>query len=269
LVAARRLIPGERMLPSFLIIGAQRAGTTSVHSYLLQHPAVLPALAKEIRYFDVHYSTRSFGWYRAHFPRAASARKRGGRAVTGEASPDYLDQPAAPRRVHDRLPEAQLIAVLRDPVSRAYSQYQHSVDLGFETLSFEDALQAEPERLAGAEAGLAMNDPRAMRTLQNFNYMDRGIYHKHLARWLEHFPRHQLVVIETERLEDDVPGTMRWLFEVLQLEPFDVGRLARLNVRHYPPIPPKAEQGLREFYGPHNQTLAELLGLEFTWAGAR
>jgi hypothetical protein len=266
LVAGRRLVPGKRMLPGFLIIGAQRAGTTSLFSYLLQHPNVLPALAKEIGYFDVHYLNRSFSWYLAHFPRGKAWAGQRSRSITGEATPDYLYDPAVPERVHGKLPDVRLIVLLRDPVARAYSQYQHSVDLGFEHLPFEKAIREEPARLQGTELGVATNHARALLAHRHFSYLDRGIYHRHLSKWLEYFPRSQIMVVETERLAEDVHGIMREVFATLDLEPVDVGPMARLNVRHYSPIPPSLEERLREFYRPHNEKLRELLGQAFRWA---
>src|SRR5439155_3447898 len=142
-----------RMLPDYLIIGAQRAGTTSLYLYLTQHPCVAPVvIGKGVHYFDVDFA-KGPGWYRGHFPVAARRYlSRVGRdrpLITGEGSPYYLFHPLVPERVAALLPEARLIALLRDPVERAYSHYQHFVERGIETLTFEQALEAEPERLKG------------------------------------------------------------------------------------------------------------------------
>ena len=251
------------MMPSFLIIGAQRAGTTSLYSYLLQHPQVLSALAKEIGYFSLHYRTRSFAWYRAHFPLVRRGRRLGQRLITGEASPAYLSHTPAAERAWGRFPGVKLIALLRDPVARAYSHYHHAIEYGYETLSFEDALRAEPERLQAAEHALP-DDQEAIRYTR-LTYLDRGVYHKHLQRWLNYFPRSNLLVLETERLYEDLPGTMSELFRFLGLEMFDIGRPPRMNVLRYPAIPLDVEGRLREFYRPHNRALSELLGQTFSW----
>ena len=261
LVRLRMLVPGARMLPSFLIIGAQRAGTTSLYSYLLQHPNVLPALAKEVGYFDSHYLTRPFKWYEAHFAHIQDGSAR--RPITGEASPHYMYRPEVPGRVLSRLPEVKLIVLLRDPVARAYSHYRLAVEFGIEKLSFEDALRAEPERLGGAIRGRRWSGGT---TIQRLGYVERGIYHEHLSRWLSWFPRNSLLAVETERLNEDVPRTTQEVFDYLELEPFDVGRVARLNVLPPSSIPANVEEELREFYRPHNQRLCELLGQSFRWA---
>ncbi|HEX9782521.1 MAG TPA: hypothetical protein VGA56_07280, partial [Opitutaceae bacterium] len=104
-------------MPDFIILGAQKAGTTSLYAYLLEHPQVLPARKKEVHYFDLRYE-RGERWYRSHFPsqRAMQARGRslGNRVITGEATPYYLFYPRAPERVASVVPNAKFIVLLRD-----------------------------------------------------------------------------------------------------------------------------------------------------------
>src|SRR6266480_7948081 len=131
-----------RPLPDFLILGAQKAGTTALYAYLRQHPEITGPSWKEVSFFDRHYA-RGEAWYRGNFPNSLRARGK----LVGEASPSYLFHPLAPERVAGLVPEAKLIALVRNPVDRAYSHYQHEVALGREPLSFEDAVAAEYERL--------------------------------------------------------------------------------------------------------------------------
>ena len=112
-----------RLLPDFLILGAQRCGTTSLYNYLAQHPSVGPlVLEKGAHYFSTNYD-KSLAWYRSHFPmkwRAAAERRHGRPFVTGEGSPYYLFHPLAAQRVAKTLPHVKLLVMLRDPVERAY-----------------------------------------------------------------------------------------------------------------------------------------------------
>jgi hypothetical protein len=114
-----------RLKPTFLVIGAQKSGTTSLHAYLADHPAILCATPKEVHYFDQAYH-RGDRWYLAHLPlagRGIAARARAGVApAVGEVTPAYLFTPLVPQRAHAFDPRLKLIAVLRDPVTRAYSQ---------------------------------------------------------------------------------------------------------------------------------------------------
>src|SRR5215470_750369 len=132
--AARRATASARALPDFLIIGAQKAGTTSLYAYLTAHRDVRPAGRKEVHYFDLGFTAGAElgeGWYRSMFPlraRLALDGRRTGRPVrTGEASPYYLFHPAAPQRAAALVPEARLLVLVRDPVERAWSHYRHEV----------------------------------------------------------------------------------------------------------------------------------------------
>jgi hypothetical protein len=111
----RAVLPGPvGALPDFLIIGGQRCGTTSLHHYLAAHPAVRPATGKELQFFSIHHG-RGERWYRAHFPPPSPGTH------SFEASPYYLFHPSVPARVAATLPAGRFIALLRDPVVRAYS----------------------------------------------------------------------------------------------------------------------------------------------------
>ena len=139
-----------RLMPNFILIGGQRCGSTSLMKALAAHPWIVPALGKEVRFFDTHFS-RGVAWYRVHFPcrayRQICELVRGHTFLTGEATVSYIYHPDVPSRVQSTVPGVKLIAILRDPVDRAYSHYRHSVRHGFEDLSLRDALQAEAERL--------------------------------------------------------------------------------------------------------------------------
>ena len=144
--AMHRLSYPWRKLPDFLIVGVMKGGTTSLFRYLVRHPQVLPPFRKEIKYFDCNYINGQ-NWYQAHFP--LKKKFVGGSKLTGEATPYYIFHPQAPMRIAEALPEAKIIILLRNPIDRAYSHYQHMVRVGREPLSFEEAIAAEPERLAG------------------------------------------------------------------------------------------------------------------------
>ena len=159
-VNAGRLTHQARMLPGFLIVGAQRCGTTSMYRTLSQHPAILKAvLHKGVHYFDTRYD-HGLAWYQGHFPlraRAAAARRAtGDTPLTFESSPYYLFHPLAGQRIAADLPGVKLLVLVRDPVERAYSA--HELARGFETEPFERALDLEDQRLAG-QAEKIIADP--------------------------------------------------------------------------------------------------------------
>ena len=140
-----RLASGHmRSLPDFIMIGGMKCGTTSLFQYLQQHPGVSRVYVEEVHFFDLHYG-RGLNWYRAHFP----VKGKGEATICGDDSPYYIFHPLVPARVREDVPGAKLIALLRNPVDRAYSHYHHELRRGREDLSFEKALDREEERLEG------------------------------------------------------------------------------------------------------------------------
>jgi len=135
---------GNRILPSFIIIGSTRSGTTSLYEYLENHPSVLPPVKKETGFFNYAYHNNS-NWYRLYFPTIDEKEKaentRSNSVITGEATPSYLIDPRVPKRIMSLLPKVKLIVLLRNPIDRAISHYHLNVLLGIEKLSFDRAIK--------------------------------------------------------------------------------------------------------------------------------
>ena len=154
--AARRLHAlrrGERELPRYFIVGAKRAGTTSLDEYIVDHPLVLRGLVeKGCRYYDVNYH-RGPAWFRGHLPAERRPRPPGGQARgpadrSGSPAPTTASTPRRRRASPPTCPTPGILMVLRDPVQRAWSHYRYEITRGFETLDPVAALEAEAERLA-------------------------------------------------------------------------------------------------------------------------
>jgi len=177
---ARRNPGRGRLLPDFLIIGAAKSGTTTLHGWLSEHPFVMPAAEKEIHFFDYEYD-RGVDWYRSHFPTKAAAdafaKEHGRPFLTGEASPSYISHQWAPARVAKTLPHVRLIVILRNPVDRAYSQFQMSRREGEEPFeSFADALAAEESRLRPEHERMRADPRYKSWAIGCWSYMFRSNY---------------------------------------------------------------------------------------------
>jgi hypothetical protein len=256
-----------RPLPDFLVIGAQKAGTTALYAYLLKHPAIVGPSWKEVSYFDRHYA-RGEAWYRGNFPtrlRHAAARRRAGtEPVAGEASPSYVFHPSAPERVAKVVPRARLIALVRNPVDRALSHYHHEVALGREPLSFEDALAQEEERMRGELE--RMRDPRYFsRAWWNYTYASRGLYADQLERWLAVFPGEQLLVVPSEDLLDRPAETYARVLEFLGAPPHELDAYPRIFTREYSSMDAETRASLAERFAEPNARLYALLGRDLGW----
>ena len=120
----------KRILPSFIIVGAARSGTTSLYEYLENHPSVLPPVKKETGFFNYAYNNNS-NWYKMYFPTIAEKQKaeniQKNSIITGEATPSYLIDPRVPKRISSLLPKIKLIILLRNPIDRAISHYNLNV----------------------------------------------------------------------------------------------------------------------------------------------
>lgn len=262
--AWRLLSSPLRVLPDFLIIGAKKCGTTSLYSYLIAHPEVDTAFRKEVHYFDGQERLGPL-WYRSFFPtvlRRELGRLGTGRPRrTGEATPDYLYRADAPAGIRALVPRVRLIALLRNPVDRAYSFYNHNLRSGLEQLPFEEAIAREPERLAAElEAGTAFGFAR-----NNFSYLERGRYRDQLVAWFEHFERDQLLLLSTEELDRDPAETLRRTLAFLDLPEAAPPTFRRMNAAPYPAMSPSTRAELLERMRPDNERLYELVGRGFGW----
>jgi sulfotransferase family protein len=160
------------MLPTFLLIGAMKAGTTTLYSYLARHPDVFMTTLKEPNFFNDHWH-RGVGWYERLFAPAGGALARGEASVRYTSFPD---DPECPGRIASVVPEVRLLFLVREPLHRIRSHYLHEVAALRERRPLERALRENPI------------------------YLDRSRYAMQLERYLEHFPRERLLVVRAEDL---------------------------------------------------------------------
>lgn len=270
--------------PNFLIIGSQKAGTTSIYHILRQHPQIFMPERKEVNYFflDAEYE-RGYDAYLAHFTPAPPDT-----VALGEASPGYICHPLAPRRIHQRLPDIRLVLTVRNPIDRAYSQYWDNRRSLSEHRTFDQVIATALE--ADYHPG-------------RLGYFSRGTYIQYIQRYLEFFPREKLLVLPFDDLRQDPAGFYRRLFAFLGVDPgFNTAgmdrsynpaaiwnnplyqwflhhpgatrilpaRLRRLTFWgkqtrwRYPDMSAHARQTLVDFFRPWNARLADFLGRDLS-----
>ncbi|HYT37873.1 MAG TPA: sulfotransferase [Acidimicrobiia bacterium] len=266
-------VPTSRLrpLPEFLIIGAQRTGTTSLYKYLSEHPQFRSATLKTkgVHFFDTRYE-KGMAWYRAHFPtsayRAAFRVRHGADLVTGEASPYYLFHPHVPFRLAQHLPDVKLIAMLRDPIERTYSQWQHELSRGFEHLDrFEDALDAEPGRLAGEVEKMNADPDYKSFSHQHHSYMARSRYADQIDVYRSLFPASQMHFVRAEDFFADPGVEYAKVLEFLGLPAHSLGDYKKHNGYKRTPMDPATRRRLEQHFADSNARLEKLLGSHFTW----
>jgi hypothetical protein len=269
LVVAGKPARRARMLPGFLIVGAERCGTTSMYHVLRQHPAVFgTALRKqEVHYFDVAYG-RGLSWYQAQFPLAVTARlaarATGAAPVAFEASPYYMFHPLAPGRIHGDLPGVRLLVLLRDPVERAYSAHANHVGHGLETEPFGRALELEDSRLDGEAERIVADPAYNSFSHRHHSYRIRGHYVDQLEHLERVFGRERMLVIDSDDFFADPGPAYDQVLRFLGL-PAYTPAFTPQNARPRAPMPESLRAALEEHYRPYDERLAAWLGRVPSW----
>lgn len=262
---------GWRVAPTFLVVGTQRGGTTSLHRALSAHPAVLPPVAhKGVHFFDVAYP-RGRDWYLAHFPlrrtaARAAARAGAGRAEVFESSPYYMFHPAGPRRIADTLPGVRAIVVLRDPAVRAHSQFAHERARGFEPAeTFEEALALEPERTAGEEERLLADPGYVSHAHQHLAYVARSTYGPQLDRLAACLGGDRLLVLDHQDLVDAPDDVVARVQDFLGLVPHPAVSLGHHNARSRGELDRATRALVEDRLGDSDRIVARHLGVTPSW----
>jgi len=256
----------SRALPDFIIIGAQKAGTTSLYAYLCQHPQILSPASKEIHFFDGDRSPgednfeKGESWYRSHFPRKSTL---GIDKKTFEATPFYLFNPLVPKRIFKLIPKVKLIVLLRNPTERALSHYFLEKRNNRESLPVLDALMAEDNRL---ESVIKKKEYRN-KAFRYHTYKSRGLYKNQIERYLNYFSRKQILIIDSEKLSSDTNNTLKQIFGFLDVDTkFVVNDLTKYNIAsNKTQVDPEVYEYLNNYFHPHNEELYKLIGEDFGW----
>jgi hypothetical protein len=253
-------------LPNFIIIGAQKAGTMSLYAYLRQHPNVLACAYQEVNYFDFNFN-KGTDWYRRQFLDPANFERieDGRKFVVGEATPYYLFHPLVAKRIWETVPTAHLIVLLRNPVTRAYSQYQHNLRKGRETLEFRDALERERKLIEGELSQLRSDPTYRSEFHHSFAYATRSCYASQIEEYLKYFDRSQLLVLKSEDLFAEPAVPYCETLEFLGLRYVGLKDKRPLNTGGYNHKMIPCYEELREFFAPHNARLSKLLDMDFGW----
>ena len=246
-----------------------KAGTTALYSYLARHPLVIPAALKEVHFFDLNFH-RGASWYQRHFPLQHQTEDRANHwrhpLITGEATPYYLFHPRAPARVAQLLPKVKIIVLLRDPVSRAYSHYQHEVRNGREPLTFEEAIMREPDRLVGEHERLLRDDHYVSFNHRHFSFAARGRYLEQLVPWFEHFSRDQILVVASEQMSSAPHVVFQRVLHFLEIPDWNPETFTRTYEARYEPMHRDVEDLLQRSFTEPNQHLFDYLQMNFSWS---
>lgn len=257
--------------PELLIVGAKRGGTTSLWQYLAEHPGMLaqfPTPNSKGTYFLSEEWQRGERWWRSHFvdarTRSRAEARLGYPPVTGESSPYDLYHPLAPGRAARAAPDALVVAVLRNPVDRAYSHWKER-SRHTETLSFADALAVEAERTAGEEAAIVADPAYASFPHRHQSYVDQGRYGPMLRRWFDQFGRNKMIVVTAESFYADPQATVDRVTDRLGLPRHTVADVTPRNDAPSDPMADDLRARLTAELSDDILAVEDLLGIDTGW----
>lgn len=198
-------------LPNFLCVGAQKAGTTTLHDILNQDPQIFLPEIKETKFFQLNSKyERGIEYYRQEFFRDVKDAQ-----TVGEIDPDYMYFDYAPKRIYETLgKDVKLIFILRNPIKRALSHYQMSVRRGFEDLSFEDAIKVEKDRISIDDS----QDKFYKSKTHNASYIDRGYYSRQIKEFLKYFPKENMLFLIFEDFIKNKEENINDVYKFLNLD---------------------------------------------------
>jgi hypothetical protein len=259
----RQINSKRRMDPSFFIVGAQKAGTTSLYKYLVQHPLIVPSLTKEIHYFDLNYH-KPLSWYKAFFP----LTRNNTQFITGEATPYYMFHPYAIKRIAKIYPNSKIIILLRDPVSRAISHYYHEVRKGREVLDIKMAFREEQARLLNDMNKFSESSIFDCFNHQVYSYRERGVYINQIREIKKHFNDKNITIIESNEFFNNTEEVVKGVLDFLNVDSdfkIKTDKIFNVGVHKKDPNENAIRLELIEYYKRYNAELYRLIGREFKW----
>ena len=253
-----------RIFPDFLIIGAVRSGTTSLYYDICEHKCVLPAAYDEIGFFDSNFEL-GFHWYKSMFPTKFEKNKitkNNHICITGEDTPFYFWSKNARIRIKEKFPKIKLIVLLRNPVDRAYSNYNLGVRGGSEHLSFEESIKKEIFLL---EQNNDIQSDGIEKYTRPRSYISKGLYYNQIKKWFELFSKEQILVINTENLLENPEQTLEKVFKFLELSNEKIKNIQNRKRVNYQPMNANTRKYLIDFFKPHNEKLYRIIEKRFEW----
>jgi hypothetical protein len=251
---------GNLKRPDFIIIGAQKCGTSTLFRNLGKHPDISLPRRKELHFFDENFS-QGLEWYLRFFNKQGHGMPQ----CTGEASPYYFFHPLAPERIFRTFPAIRLILLLRNPVNRSYSQYHHMKRKGRVSLLFEHCIRLEEHILENRKNPFYKEENHSDLMYRRFSFLARSRYAEQLSRWLTLFPHEQLLIVRSEDYFAEPERILAEVFRFLEMPSVKITIAKNHEGSSYPPLKPETRVWLENYFRPFNQQLYDLTGRNFGW----
>ena len=249
----------SRVLPDFIIVGTVRSGSTSLYYNICEHPSVLSAAYDEIGFFDSNYHL-GINWYRSMFPtikEMENVERKTGFAITGEDTPFYLWKEEAAKRIFEMNGDTKIIGIFRNPVDRAYSNYNLAVRSKTEKLTFEEAIDEEIGFLKNHSFRESVDNKRS--------YLAKGIYENQIKIWFELFPREQIHLLSTEDMQKNPEETLQKAFRFLEIPDYIIKNPQKQKAAEYKKMNNETREKLVDFYKQHNERFFKTIQKKYDW----
>ena len=249
----------SRVLPDFIIVGTVRSGSTSLYYNICEHPSVLSAAYDEIGFFDSNYHL-GINWYRSMFPtikEMENVERKTGFAITGEDTPFYLWKEEAAKRIFEMNGDTKIIGIFRNPVDRAYSNYNLAVRSKTEKLTFEEAIDEEIGFLKNHSFRESVDNKRS--------YLAKGIYENQIKIWFELFPREQIHLLSTEDMQKNPEETLQKTFRFLEIPDYIIKNPQKQKAAEYKKMNNETREKLVDFYKQHNERFFKTIQKKYDW----
>lgn len=250
-----------RKLPNFIIIGAQKAATSTLHEYLALHTNVQKPPIKETLFFSANYD-RGVNYYKSIFP----IHKKG--KLTFESTPDYLSHPNAPNLCHKLLPDVKLLVILRNPVDRAFSHFNFVKAYGGEdaSMTFETGLELESERIHNAMNIINHDRYHASLMLSRYSYKRNSEYAGHIKNWLKYYKKENFLFIDFNELKKQPNKVLNAIYAFIGIEHESIEDSIVANKSSYSnSINKDTKEVLSGHFKKHNLELFNLINHQFDW----
>jgi len=256
----------NRVLPDFLIIGAKRCGTTSLFSHLPEHPSIAKSHHDNIGFFNDNFHL-GVNWYKSFFPTITYKKKiekQHGKFLAFDVTTKYMESKITAKNIKKIKPEMKIIIMLRNPIDRAYSQFNLSVKEKTEKLNFEEAISEEMNRL---KTDISNYHEKELLEFPNHDrhYIKKSLYAMQLKPWFNIFPRKNILVLSTEEFRDNAEKIYNTIFNFLDLPKVQIKNKKHMQKGEYPPMNKEIRQELIKFFREYNMNLFELIGKNFEW----
>jgi hypothetical protein len=251
-----------RVTPDFLVIGSKRCGTTSLYEYLGEHPCIKKSSHDHIGFFDDNFHL-GINFYKSFFPTIFEKiifQIKNGMYLNYDVTSTYIHNTTTSKRVFETLPKIKIIAIIRNPIDRAYSEYNVNKEINPKIEPFEIFVEKEIEEISNKE------ESENNRFLSNKNkYLERGLWFEQLEPWFKLFPKQNILILSTEDFGKDSNHIFNIIFKFLNLKKFLIENPKKLRKANYPKLDQKTREKLIDFYKSYNLKFYNLVGKDFQW----